>query len=198
MGTKALRGRENWQNEGGGKAEVAEKKFYDLLTKRFEGTDYAIRSKPRELKDIYNSVVLPDEVLEKIYNPNETWVHGIVPDYAIDNTRTKKTLYVEVKRQDGWVEGKERNAGRGNAHERSCKLFTPGLQRVLRKFGNIAENELPFWVVFQGDIARDPKRVREITFWYAEEKDHFFLWHDTEDDESLVNHFETKLRRLLE
>jgi hypothetical protein len=198
MGTKALRGRENWQNEGGGKAEVAEKKFYDLLTKRFEGTDYAIRSKPRELKDIYNSVVLPDEVLEKIYNPNETWVHGIVPDYAIDNTRTKKTLYVEVKRQDGWVEGKERNAGRGNAHERSCKLFTPGLQRVLRKFGNIAENELPFWVVFQGDIARDPKRVREITFWYAEEKDHFFLWHDTEDDESLVNHFESKLKRLLE
>jgi Type II restriction enzyme MunI len=198
MGTKALRGRDNWQNEGGGKAEVAEKKFFDLLTRRFEGTDYSIRSKPRELKDIYNSVVLPQEVLEKIYNPDETWVHGIVPDYAIDNTRTKKTLYVEVKRQDGWVEGKERNAGRGNAHERSCKLFTPGLQRVLRKYGNIAENELPFWIVFQGDIARDPKRVREITFWYAEEKDHFFLWHDTADDEALFNHFETKLKRLLD
>jgi len=42
------------------------------------------------------------------------WKHGIVPDYAIDNIKTKKTLYIEVKRQDGWVEGKSRSAGRGN------------------------------------------------------------------------------------
>jgi type II restriction enzyme MunI len=53
--------------------------------------------------------------------------HGIIPDFAIDNLKTKKPLYVEVKRQDGWVEGKEKSAGRGNAHERSCKFFTPGL-----------------------------------------------------------------------
>jgi hypothetical protein len=198
MGTKALRGRENWQNEGGGKAEVAEKKFFDLLTSHFKGTDYAIRSKPREFKNIYNSVELDPKVLEKIYNPDETWLHGIVPDYAIDNKRTKKTLYVEVKRQDGWVEGKPRNAGRGNAHERSCKLFTPGLQRILREHGHIAEDQLPFWVVFQGDIARDPKRVREITFWYGEEEDHFFLWHDDSDDKSLILHFENKLKHLLD
>jgi len=198
MGTKALRGRDNWQNEGGGKAEIAEKKFFDLLTKKFKGTDYAIRSKPREFKNIYNSVQLSDEVLSKIYNPDETWEHGIVPDYAIDNLKTKKTLYVEVKRQDGWVEGKERKAGRGNAHERSNKLFTPGLQRILREYGGIAEGNLPFWVVFQGDIARDPKRVREITFWYAEESDHFFLWHDTEDDDALINHFEKKLKHLID
>jgi len=198
MGTKALRGRENWQNEGGGKAEIAEKKFFDLLTSHFKGTDYAIRSKPREFKNIYNSVELDPKVLEKIYNPDETWLHGIVPDYAIDNKRTKKTLYVEVKRQDGWVEGKPRNAGRGNAHERSCKLFTPGLQRILREHGHIAEDQLPFWVVFQGDIARDPKRVREITFWYGEEEDHFFLWHDESDDKSLILHFENKLKHLLD
>jgi hypothetical protein len=198
MGTKALRGRENWQNEGGGKAEIAEKKFFDLLTSHFKGTDYAIRSKPREFKNIYNSVELDPKVLEKIYNPDETWLHGIVPDYAIDNKRTKKTLYVEVKRQDGWVEGKPRNAGRGNAHERSCKLFTPGLQRILREHGHIAEDQLPFWVVFQGDIARDPKRVREITFWYGEEEDHFFLWHDDSDDKSLILHFENKLKHLLD
>lgn len=198
MGTKALRGRENWQNEGGEKAEAAEKKFFNLLTSYFKGTDYGIRPKPREFKNIYNSVELDSRVLEQIYNPEETWLHGIVPDYAIDNKRTKKTLYVEVKRQDGWVEGKPRNAGRGNAHERSCKLFTPGLQRILREYGNIAEDQLPFWVVFEGDIARDPKRVREITFWYGEVKDHFFLWHDDSDDKSLISHFENKLKHLLD
>ena len=51
----------------------------------------------------------------------------------LNNIKTKKTIYVEVKRQDGWVEGKERKAGRGNAHERSNKFFTPGLQRLLRE-----------------------------------------------------------------
>lgn len=198
MGKKELKGRQNWQQEGGLKAEGAEKEFFNLLTKTFENTNYRIREKPREMNNIYNSISLPPEMLQKIYNPDETWVHGIIPDYAIDNVKTNKTLYVEVKRQDGWVEGKPRNAGRGNAHERSNKLFTPGLQRVLRNFGHIEEPHLPFWVVFQGDIARDPKRVREIHFWYAEEKNHFFLWHDTADDKALIKHFEEKLKHLLD
>jgi hypothetical protein len=198
VGKKELKGRENWQQQGGSKAESAEKEFFNVFTKYFNKTDYRVREKPKELKNIYNTVELSQEILSKIYNPDETWTHGIIPDYAIDNLKTKKTLYVEVKRQDGWVEGKQRNAGRGNAHERSNKLFTPGLQRVLREFGKIQEGHLPFWVVFQGDVARDPKRVREIHFWYAEEKDHFFLWHDTADVKSLINHFETKLRFLID
>jgi len=197
MGTNELRKREIWQDYSGGNASIAEKNFYEIFSKEFEGTDFRIRPKPREFKNIYLQIKLSDEILSNIYNPDETWVHGVIPDFAIDNIKTKKTLYVEVKRQDGWVEGKPRKAGRGNAHERSNKFFTPGLLKILREYGKLGNDVLPFWVVFQGDIARDPKRVREIHTWYAGCSDHFFLWHNSANGQPLIDHFNTKLRCLL-
>lgn len=197
MGTKELRKREIWQDASGGKAGIAEKSFYEVFLKEFEKTDFRVRPRPKEFRNIYSTIKLSKEVLAKIYNPNETWVHGVAPDFAIDNLKTKKTLYVEVKRQDGWVEGKPRKAGRGNAHERSCKFFTPGLQKILRKHGKLGKNILPFWVVSQGDIARDPKRVREVHCWYTGCSEHFFFWSDTKDSKSLVDHFNKNLKHLL-
>ena len=137
-------------------------------------------------------------MLAGIYNPDKLWIHGVHPDFAIDNTKSKKTLYVEVKRQDGWVEGKHPSAGRGNAHERSCKFFTPGLLKILRKQSKLGDNVLPFWIVFQGDIARDPKRVREITCWFAEYSAHFFMWSNSTSDKLLIKHFNSKLKHLLD
>ena len=197
MGTKELRKRDIWQDSSGGKAGVAEKNFYGILSKEFKGSDFRIRSKPKEFRDIYSKIKLSDEVLANIYCPDETWIHGVIPDYAIDNIKTKKTLYVEVKRQDGWVEGKPRSAGRGNAHERSCKFFTPGLLKILREHGKLGDDVLPFWVVFQGDIARDPKRVREIHCWYGGYTAHFFMWSDSSDEKALISHFDKNLRHLL-
>ena len=197
MGTKELRKRDIWQDSSGGKAGVAEKNFYDILSEEFKGSEFRIRSKPKEFRDIYSKIKLSDEVLADIYCPDETWIHGVIPDYAIDNIKTKKTLYVEVKRQDGWVEGKPRSAGRGNAHERSCKFFTPGLLKILREHGKLGDDVLPFWVVFQGDIARDPKRVREIHCWYGEYTAHFFMWSDSSDEKALISHFDKNLRHLL-
>jgi Type II restriction enzyme MunI len=194
----ALRNRLNWQNLSGAKAGVAENNFYTAFTTVFKDTDYQIRAKPTELKNIYVDVELSPEVQALTYNPGVTYKHGVIPDFAIDNKVTRKTLYVEVKRQDGWVEEKLPSAGRGNAHERSNKFFTPGLLKVLRKFGKIAEPALPFWTVFQGDIARDPKRTREIHLWYDTYQDHFFLWRDSADVESVVRHFDTKLKHLLD
>lgn len=197
MATKQLRERGVWQDFSGANAGVAERNFFDIFTEEFAGTEYRIRSKPREFKDIYSKVGLGQDVLDLIYNPDETWVHGIIPDFAIDNMETKKTLYVEVKRQDGWVEGKPRSAGRGNAHERSNKLFTPGLMKIMRGHGGLGNDVLPFWVVFQGDIARDPKRVREITLWYGDEAAHFFMWSNAADGKAVINHFNNKLKHLL-
>lgn len=197
MGTNELRKRDIWQDSSGEKAGVAEKSFYEVLSKEFKGSDFRVRPRPKEFKNIYSQIKLSDEILANIYNPDETWVHGVIPDFAIDNLRTKKTLYVEVKRQDGWVEGKPRKAGRGNAHERSCKFFTPGLLKILRKHGRLENRALPFWIVFHGDIARDPKRVREIHCWYAGYPAHFFLWHNSADGKPLVNHFNKKLKHLL-
>ncbi len=197
MGTDELRKRTIWQDISGLKAEKAEKNFLDILTREFEGSDFRVRPKPKEFRNVYNNVSLKPEVLSKIYCPDETWIHGVIPDYAIDNLTTKKTLYVEVKRQDGWVEGGQRKDGRGNAHERSCKFFTPGLLNILREKGRLGDDVLPFWVVFQGDIARDPKRVREITCWYSGYESHFFLWHDASDGSALIGHFDHKLKHLL-
>lgn len=194
MATNELRNRDNWQTQGGLKAGAAEKSFFEVFTHLFAGTEFRIRSKPREFKNIYSGVKLCETVLGQIYCPDRTWVHGVMPDYAIDNTKTGKTLYVEVKRQDGWIEGKEASAGRGNAHERSCKFFTPGLLKILRAQGKLGDNVLPFWVVFQGDIARDPKRVREVTLWYDGCADHFFMWTDSTNPEPLVKHFAERLR----
>lgn len=197
MGKNELKKRGIWQDSSGGKAGVAENNFYEIMSKEFKGSDFRVRIKPKEFRKIYSKIKLSDEVLAHIYNPRETWTHGIIPDFAIDNLKTKKTLYIEVKRQDGWIEGKPRKAGRGNAHERSCKFFTPGLLKILRKQGKLGNNVLPFWVVFQGDIARDPKRVREIHCWYAGYSAHFFLWSNAADSKSLINHFNKKLRHLL-
>ncbi len=197
MGTRELRKRNIWQDASGGKASIAEKTFYEVFSKEFEKTDFRVRSKPKELKNIYSTIKLSEDTLSKIYNPDETWIHGVVPDFAIDNLKTKKTLYVEVKRQDGWVEGKPRKAGRGNAHERSCKFFTPGLLKILREYGKIGDQNLPFWVVFQGDIARDPKRVREVNCWYEGCSEHFFFWSNTKDAKSLIDHFNKNLKNIL-
>jgi hypothetical protein len=96
------------------------------------------------------------------------------------------------------VEDKPRKAGRGNAHERSCKFFTPGLLKILRKRGKLGKKAaLPFWVIYQGDISRDPKRVREIHCWFAGRTAHFFLWHDGANAKSLIDHFNNNLKHLL-
>lgn len=197
MGTNDLRLRDAWQTDSGGRAGVAEKKFYEVFSKELEGTDFCIRKRPNEFRDIYSQIKLNKKVIQDIYNPGQEWVHGLFPDFAIDNIKTGKTLYVEVKRQDGWVEGKPRRAGRGNAHERSCKFFTPGLLKILREQGKMGDSVLPFWVVFQGDIARDPKRVREITCWYGDQDAHFFMWSNNTSEELLVKHFNNRLKPLL-
>ena len=197
MGRQGLQSRATWQDYSGENAGVAEKQFFDVFSKHFKGTDFQIRSKPQEFKEIYVNVPLESHVLKEIYNPKEPITkHGITPDYAIDNLKTRKTLYVEVKRQDGWVENKPRSAGRGNAHERSNKFFSPGLINLLRARGGLGDQVLPFWTVFQGDITRDPCRVREITCWYAEHTAHYFMWRDSSNPRPLVAHFDNTLRQL--
>jgi len=199
MGSDANRLRRKWQDYSGRNALGAENNFYDVFSAIFKDTEYEIRKQPKEFKNAYVGYELSDKVLSEIYNPpEEISRHGLSPDFAIDNTETNKTLYVESKRQDGWVEGGKRSDGRGNAHERSSKYFTPGLLRILREKGGISEPALPFWTVFQGDIARDPCRVREITCWYEGYPGHFFFWRDTSNSEDLIEHFLQYLKPLLD
>lgn len=198
MGSDANRLRKKWQDYSGLNAGQAEKDFYSTLQALFVDTEFEIRDKPKEFRNIYVDFPLSEQELEEIYTPDCAITrHGVKPDYAIDNTETNKTIYIEVKRQDGWVEGGKRSDGRGNAHERSCKFFTPGLLNILRKKGNIDEDQLPFWTVFQGDITRDPCRVREITCWYDDFTANFFFWRNSENPDPLVEHFIEKIKPLL-
>ncbi len=202
MGKRELSGRNNWQEQGGIKAVVAEQNLYKAFTEHFEGTEYILHKKPGHLKNLYASVQLPDYVISQIYNPPivlERTRWGILPDFAIENTRTHKILFGEIKRQDGWVEGKKPSAGRGNVHERLCKLFTPGLLKAYRQIGGINNSDiLPFWVVFEGDITRDPKRNREIAFWFDNYDKNYIMWRPAMTEKDLTDHFDKYLRPYLE
>jgi len=198
MGSLDNRFRKKWQDYSGNNATVAEHTFIEVFSKLFEGTDYEVISQPKEFKNLYTNVELSEEESKAIYTPKEPIKkHGIQPDGAIRNKRTGKTIYVEIKRQDGWVEGKKRSAGRGNAHERLCKYFTPGLLNKLRQSGKIEATSLPFWIVFQGDITRDPCRVREITYWFGEFKANYFFWRNTKNPLELIEHFDRYISPLL-
>ena len=202
MARKELQGRDNWQTESGpgGKAGVAEHNLIKAFEAAFKGTDYVISEHPKELKHLYENVALSKETISQIFNPDDATMSnaqklgwGVSPDFSITNNKTGKILFGEIKRQDGWVEGKDPSAGRGNAHERSCKYFTPGLMRVLRKEGKLSEEILPFWLVIVGDITRDPRRNREIAFWFQEYTKNYYMWRDTNDIGDLLDFFENNL-----
>lgn len=199
MGSDANRLRKKWQDYSGENAGIAENNFFDVFNKLFENTEYEIVRSPKNFKDLYVNVQLSEQELSEIYIPEISITkHGVVPDYSIINKETNKTIFIEVKRQDGWIEGKPRSAGRGNAHERSCKFFTPGLQSALRREGNLSDDVLPFWAVFIGDITRDPCRVREIKLWYQGVEAHYFMWRDTKNAYSIIEHFFKNIKPLID
>lgn len=208
MARKELRGRANWQTKSGpgGLAGVAEKNLYDVFRKAFEGTSYVISKHPKDLKHLYENVILSADTLAQIYCPDEKSMKsakrkgwGVSPDFSITNTVTGKILFGEIKRQDGWVEGKKPNAGRGNAHERMCKLFSPGLIKAYRRISGITDpSVLPFWVVLEGDITRDPKRNREIAFWFDGFDKNYFMWRPNMSGQELVDHFNNYLKKYLD
>ncbi|MCY4562405.1 MAG: MunI family type II restriction endonuclease [Flavobacteriaceae bacterium] len=196
MGSNELRLRDNWQTFSGELSAIAEQDVLSVFNILFKKTDYRIIKEPKDFLHVYEKWPLSSYEKKQIYNPDKPYKHGFRPDYAIENIKTKKTIYLEVKRQDGWVEGKEPSAGRGNAHERLCKYFTPGLMKILSEKSKIA-GSLPFWVVFVGDITRDPKRVREITCWFDKFTDHFLFWRNN-DHNALCNHFIKRITPLLD
>lgn len=208
MARYELQGRANWQTESGpkGLAGKAEKNLIAIFQQEFKNSNYIINDHPKDLKHLYEQVELDKLTLSQIYCPDKKTMEvaqkrgwGVSPDFSIVNTKTNKTLFGEIKRQDGWVEGKDPSAGRGNAHERMCKLFTPGLIKAYRRIGGITSAEiLPFWVVLEGDITRDPKRNREIAFWFGIYDKNYFMWRPNMSSDALIEHFNRYLKPYLD
>lgn len=205
MATQELRKRANWQTISGAKALKPEELFQVSLQNALDCVfpdQFLVERHPREFSDIYSTYPLPPEVEEKIYNvdvnekaangkPKYKW--GISMDFAIRNRHNGKILFGEIKRQDGWVETTSMQAGRGNAHERSCKYFTPGLMKIIRQTGGLSEEILPFWLVIVGDITRDPRRNREIAYWFQGYTKNYYMWRDTDDVGDMLDFFENNL-----
>jgi hypothetical protein len=199
MGSDANRLRKKWQDYSGKNAGIAEHNFFETFLNLFDGTEYKVERSPKAFRELYVNVELSVQEAGEVYKPTKAVTrHGVVPDYSITNTETNKTMYVEVKRQDGWVDGGKRSDGRGNAHERSCKFFTPGLQKTLRNQGNLDDGVIPIWVVFTGDITRDPCRVREIKHWYDGIPGHYFMWRNRAISEPLIDHFINHIKPLID
>lgn len=206
MARKELSERANWQTISGELALEAEDLFINAMQMALDSAypdTFHVDENPNDFNDIYSTYELSDSTKKEIYNVdtsiknnngNLKYAWGIKMDFAIRNLKNKKTLFGEIKRQDGWIENTKPSAGRGNAHERSCKYFTPGLQKILREKSNIKSKEiLPFWVVFIGNITRDPRRNREIAYWFQGYEGNFFMWRDTKDIKSLLVFFEENL-----
>lgn len=205
MASSELRQRANWQTISGLKALKTEEKFKEALQVALDAVypdQFLVERHPKDFGDIYSTYDLPENVLEKIYNIDiaelngkgkSRYSWGISMDFAIRNLNNSKVLFGEIKRQDGWVETTDMAAGRGNAHERSCKYFTPGLLKVLRETSGISDEILPFWVVLVGDITRDPRRNREIAFWYQGYEKNFYMWRNTDDIADMLDFFENNL-----
>lgn len=209
MASSELRKRANWQTISGQKALKTEEIFHLALQTSLDSVypgEFIVDKHPKEFSNIYSQYPLAEGVLEKIYNvdiseirpngnPKYSW--GISMDFAIRNKKSGKVLFGEIKRQDGWIETTNMQAGRGNAHERSCKYFTPGLTKELRRVGNISEDILPFWIVFVGDITRDPRRNREIAFWFQDYTKNYYMWRNQKDVGDLLDFFENNLLEYL-
>lgn len=190
MGSLDNRLRKKWQDYAGRHAADAEHSFYEVFEALFEGTELKLIRKSKKFDKIYVDYQLSVRELSEIYVPGTPVTqHGIRPDCIIRNEETGKEIYVEIKRQDGWVEGKKRKDGRGNAHERFCKYFTPGLLRMMREESGIGAHHFPFWIIFLGDITRDICRVKEIRFWFDGIEENVTFWRDTKQSAPVVDHF---------
>ena len=168
--------RANWQRPGLERASKAEVVF-DIAMSEYLSDEPSIicKKKPKALKGIYGV-------------SDSGQPHGIVPDFELHDTKTGKSIFVEVKRQ----------RAAGNAHERACKYFTPGIMSSARGIGNQPKDIFPFWLIFTNGIANDHRYVSEISHWFLGYERHLLLWSDWKDLEVLLTHFEEHIRSLLE
>ena len=169
MAREHLEDRDNWQDEANKRGSKAETGFSGVMRKHLIGTDFSIEDKPRDLAGIYGRS------------------RGIRPDHAIRNRKTRKSVYVEVKRQ----------RAAGNAHERACKYMMPGILNSARDASNQPGDVIPIWWVFTNGIAIDERYRHEIMHWFRGIEGNVLLWRNIGDSSVVTEHFEKYIRQFL-
>ena len=107
------------------------------------------------------------------------------PDHAIRGPNGT-AIYVEIKRQ----------RAAGNAHERACKYFTPGIIHSGRTIARQPYSLLAFWWIFTNGVAEDARYIQEIMHWFRGVEAHVLLWQDR-DPGLLIDHFDTYILPLV-
>ena len=178
MGREHLEGRDNWQRDSAIRGSEAERAFDAIMQNYVIDTDYEYEYKPKDLRGIYG--------LQPSGRRGEQ-PHGILPEAVIRSKTTGRAVYVEVKRQ----------RAAGNAHERACKYFAPGIIASARAIARQPEGIIPFWWIFTNGIATDPRYVQEITHWFHGVERHLLLWESIQDYEPVISHFERHIQPML-
>lgn len=187
MAAKQLSSRNNWEHNTQKTSKTAEKIVDHALRIILPSDKYKIVYQPKDFENVYSNVQLPPDILNTIYNPDiselkkrskkRSW--GWTPDESIENRKTHKKIFIEVKHQNGWVEDTQEKDGRGNAHERGLKHFAPGILQAETKASHMENPDgfLSFILLFTGRITRDPRRNRELYFMFKGHEHNLFMWH---------------------
>jgi hypothetical protein len=160
--------RKKWQDKAGRGGYGREEATKGILETYFRLDDnFTFFAKPKQLAKIYRG----------------SW--GLIPDFAIQNNITNKIAFFETKRQ----------GINGNAHERACKYFAPGIQLIML---SIAGFERPIFTIYMDGLTEDPKKVVEIDTWYNDPKwkDRYLLW--DRKVESLIYYWNNTVKGYLE
>lgn len=111
---------------------------------------YVVEDHPRDLAAIFPASLASDRDF------------GIVPEASIASKRTRRKLFVEVKKQ----------GSAGNAEERACKHHTVQFYKTLHAI--YAYDYHPFVTVFCERLATLSRYTRKAEFLF--EKNQYFNW----------------------
>lgn len=175
MAREHLEDRDEWQREAGARGRGAEDIFHIIITLYLRDTEFEVTERPDSLQGIYGR------------HDGTGRPHGIIPESVIRNTKNGKMIWVEIKRQ----------RAAGNAHERACKYFMPGIVESARNIGRHPEGVIPFWLIFTNGIARSPCYRQEILHWFRGYEKNLLLWKSLNDHGAILEHFERHIKPLL-
>ena len=210
--SRMLSERPHWQGAARRAGSHLEREVRRILVEHLaDMSQYKIDDKPADLKQIYREKqgVDPDlanrvaraqrrlralgvgrDLVNRVFRPQRCLRPlGVEPDLAIRNQAKGTKIWVEIK----WQKAE------GNAHERACKYFAPGLVSRAEKLANV---DRPFYFIFAGEMVDTPGKSdryhAEIDTWFDAPgwEDHVLKWVD-HDPVALREWFEQSIRPAL-
>ena len=145
--------------------KAAERAFERCMRKRLDPGVYTVTRRPKDLLKIFDG-------------------YGIQPNFKIRHEETRRSIFVEITRQND----------RGNAYERSLRFLTPGAMIRAREICGLSSGKIPVWWVFMADMTRETSYIKKIRGFFTTMEENYFLW-DGKDERGLVKHFQDNFEK---